>query len=179
MTATIPGLRSALAAMLCLPALLFGACGGLGAREESWVDAELAVPSERVLRQVASLALEKNGYPPGTEAKDAATTVSSGWKVQLQPFKGDGTRHKAHVQYEAKDARTWFVSVRVEKETNEELAKPLELARAKWEAAPDDRESASRILRYMQTVLDDRDFELGPKNVPSAVDDPTAVPSGG
>jgi len=170
--------RTASALLLALPLALCAACTGAGVREGQWVEADMTIASERVLRQVATLALEKNGFPPGTEARDAQFTVSSGWKVQLQPFKSDGTRAKAHVQYEETGARKWHISVRVEKETNEELAKPLDLASAKWEPAPDDTESASRIVRYMQTVFG-REFELGPKNVPSAVDDPTALPPGG
>lgn len=160
------GLRCALATA----ALWLAACAssGSGDREGDWAEADFNVASERVLRQVATLALEKNGFPPGTEEVGAKSTVSSGWRVELQPFKGDGTRSKAHVQYEEKGAAQWHVYVRVEKETNEELAKPLELARAKWESAPDDRDAAARIVRYMQTVFG-REFQMGPKNNPAAM----------
>ncbi len=141
-------------------------CRSTTSEEGEWAEAEVTIASERVLRQVATIALDKNGFPPGTENVGLNSTVSSGWRVELQPFKGDGTRSKAHIQYEEKSARTWHVSVRVEKETNEELAKPLELARAKWESGPDDRDSAARILAYMRTLLG-REFELGPKSVPT------------
>jgi hypothetical protein len=123
------------------------------AREGDWVEADVVVPSERILRQVAVQAMSRNGFPPGTEASKAQSMVSSGWKVDLQPFKGDGTRAKAFVEYEEKNEREWHVYVRVLKETNGELAKPLELAKAKWESGPDDTESASRILRLIQMVL--------------------------
>ncbi len=144
-----------------LAGLLLAACATSGSGE-GWIEADLEVPSERVLRQVAVLALEKNGFPPGTEDEGLQNTVSSGWLVSLQPFKGDGTRMKAHVHYDEKGPRTWLVGVRVERETNEELGKTLELAQAKWESGPDDQDTATRILNYMQTVLG-VEFKLGPK----------------
>ena len=156
------------AALAACALVVSAACSSTGDREGDWAEADFNVASERVLRQVATLALEKNGFPPGTEEVGAKSTVSSGWRVELQPFKGDGTRSKAHVQYEEKGAAQWHVWVRVEKETNEELAKPLELARAKWESAPDDRDAAARIVRYMQTVFG-REFQMGPKNNPAAM----------
>ncbi|MCY2960745.1 MAG: hypothetical protein NTY35_11315 [Planctomycetota bacterium] len=159
-------LRAALAPLLTLVLLVACSSSGASDREGDWVEADMTVASDRILRQIATLALQKNGFPPGTEDQAAQTTVSSSWKVQLQPFKSEGTRAKAHVMYEEKGPRTWHVAVRVEKETNEELAKPLELSRAKWESGPDDKEAASRILRTMQTVFG-REFELGPKISPT------------
>ncbi len=146
-------IRSARNGAVALVLAVFAACTTAGAIEGDWSEADITIASERVLRQAAQIALQKNGFSPGTATDEAHKTVSSGWKVELQPFKGDGMRRKAHVQYEEKAERTWLVSVRVEKETNEELAKPLDLASAKWESADDDTESASRILRYIQTVF--------------------------
>lgn len=143
--------------LLAVAAAFFTACAAPdasgSAREGEWVEADLVVPSERVLRQIAVQAMSRNGFPPGTEAHNAQSMVSSSWKVDLQPFKNKGTRAKAYVEYEERSAREWHVWVRVEKELNAELAKPLELAKAKWEAGPDDNESASRILRMIQMVL--------------------------
>ncbi len=148
-------------AFALLASLLLAACAS-SEPEGDWVEMRLEVPSARVLRQVAVLALEKNGFPPGTEEEGLQNTVSSGWLVSLQPFKGDGTRSKAHVHYAEEGSRTWLVGVRVERETNEELSKPLELARAQWDSGPDDQVTASRILRYMQTLFG-TEFKLGPK----------------
>ena len=146
-------IRSARNGAVALVLALFAACSTTGAIEGDWSEADITIASERVLRQAAQIALQKNGFSPGTATDEAHKTLSSGWKVELQPFKGDGMRRKAHVQYDEKAERTWLVSVRVEKETNEELAKPLDLASAKWESADDDTEAASRILRYIQTVF--------------------------
>lgn len=137
-------------------------CSSFGGATEEWVEADIKIASERVLRTVAMQAMKQNGFPPGTEDGNAVATVSSSWKVQLQPFKSQGTREKAHLQYEEKEAGVWHVYVRVEKDTNEELAKPLDLAQAQWESAGDDRESASRVLRTLQTMLG-IDFQLAPK----------------
>jgi len=146
-------IRTARSGALALVLSLFAACATSTDIEGDWSEADIPIASERVLRQAAQIALQKNGFAPGTATDEAHKTVSSGWKVELQPFKGDGMRRKAHVQYEEKSERTWTVSVRVEKQTNEELAKPLDLASAKWEDADDDTEAANRILRYLQTVF--------------------------
>lgn len=160
--ASIRALVLALCASLCV------ACAGTGSSEADWVEGEIAIPTERLLRQISALSLKRNGFPPGTEAAGEQTTVSSSWRVQLQPFKGEGTRTKAHVRYGERRPGVWNVSVRVEKETNEELAKPLELARAKWESAPDDRGAANRILRTMQTLLGG-EYEHGATTKPDDV----------
>jgi hypothetical protein len=152
--------------VVLVPVLVAGCASTEEEREGDWVEMEMTVASERVLRQVAALALERNGFPPGTEESGAQQTVSSGWNVVLQPFKGDGSRTKAHIEYEERSPRKWLVGVRVQRESNEELAKPLELARAQWETQPDDRATAARILGYMQTVFG-REFELGPKGAPT------------
>ncbi len=152
----------------CVPAVfLVAACAST--RSEDWVEGDVTIASERVLRQVATLAMEKNGFPPGAEAANAERTVSSSWKVQLQPFKGEGTRSRAHFEYDEKTAGVFHVSVRVEKETNEELAKPLELTHADWTSGPDDEEMASRILRYLQTLIG-KEFQLSPEQTPPVPD---------
>lgn len=170
--------RIAFVGALALLLALFTACASSGDSETEgdWSEADITIASERVLRQAVQIALQKNGFAPGTATDEAHKTVSSSWKVELQPFKGDGTRRKAHVQYEEKAPRTWTVSVRVEKQTNEELAKPLDLASAKWEDDDDDAEVASRILRYLKTAFGP-DTSL---NTPSPKEPlPPGVKSGG
>jgi hypothetical protein len=160
--------RLAAATLLALGAFAFAGCSSTQGYERTgeWVEADITIASDRVLRQVASIALERNGFPPGTGEAGDFSVVTSGWKVILQPFKSDGTRAKAHVAYTEKDAQTWTVAVRVEKQTNEELAKPLDLGLAKWEDAPDDNEAATRILEYMRTIVG-TEFKLGPKVAPT------------
>ncbi|MBL8861468.1 MAG: hypothetical protein JNK02_05595 [Planctomycetes bacterium] len=145
--AALVAVTLALALALCV------ACASAAERQGNWTQADVVIPSERVLRQALVIAMQKNGFPPGTEEVGAQETVSSGWKVELQPFKGDGRRRRAHAEYEELGPREWRIYVRVENETNEELAKPLELSRAKWERAPDDSEAASRIVRYLLNSL--------------------------
>ncbi len=160
----------ALAFLAAFALSLCAACSSTGSREDGeWVEADLAIPSERVLRQIVVLAMERNGFPPGTPDGNEASTIVSGWKIDLQPFKSRGTREKAYLEYEEKGAQKFHVYVRVEKDTNEELAKPLELEQAQWESADDDQEMASRILRYMQTMLG-KDFQLAPPVVAPVVD---------
>lgn len=140
---------------------LCAACSTTGSRDGEWAEADIDIPSERVLRQIAVLAMERNGFPPGTPDGNEAATIVSGWKIDLQPFKGRGMRQKAHLAYEERGAGKFHIFVRVEKDTNEELAKPLDLEQAQWESAPDDQEMASRIVRYMQTMLGN-EFQLAP-----------------
>jgi hypothetical protein len=151
--------------------LSISACSVLGANPESWIEGDVNIASERLLRQIATIAMEKNGLPPGTEEGNLQSTVSSGWKVQLQPFKGDGTRAKAHMQYEEKSTSVWHVYIRVQKDTNEELARPLDLTQAQWASGPDDDAWATRILKTMQAMLG-TEFHLSPEMAP-----PVAKPS--
>lgn len=154
--------RRVFAFVAALALCLGAACTSTASGEDGeWVEADLAIPSERVLRQISVLAMERNGFPPGTPDANEPTTIVSGWKIDLQPFKSRGTREKAYVAYEDLGSGKFHVYVRVAKDTNEELAKPLELEQAQWESAADDQEMASRILRYMQTMLGS-EFQLAP-----------------
>ena len=154
--------RASVPWILALVLALLSSCAGAGSRDGDWVEADVVIASERVLRQAAAIALEKNDFPPSTEQGGLQSTVASSWKVDLQPFKGEGLRRRAYVQYEERGPGTWRVSVRVEKQTNEELARPLELERAQWEDAPDDREAAGRILRYLLLVFGEKGSQLAP-----------------
>lgn len=153
--------RSAVLYLAALMLSLCAACSSTGSSDGEWVEADLDIPSERVLRQISVLAMERNGFPPGTPDGNEPTMIVSGWKIDLQPFKSRGTREKAYLGYEERSAGKFHIFVRVEKDTNEELAKPLDLEQAQWESAADDQEMASRIVRYMETMLG-KDFQLAP-----------------
>ncbi len=154
-------MRMPILALACA-ALLALCAAGCSSTKPKWVEADVEAASERVLWQVAMLAMEKNDFPPSAEQDRAGGVAVSGWRISLQPFKGKGYRDQCEVNFSSLGERKWHVKVRVRRETNEELARPLELPRAKWEPAADSEDSARLVLRYIRTLLGG-DFRVGPK----------------
>ena len=126
-----------------------------------WVEARVATRSETVMYDVVHMSLHKAGYPVGIGADKAARRIVTGWYVSEAPFKGEGYRQKATVQYAPVAEDRFDVRVRVERETNESL-RPLDPRYAKWEQAQDNVRDAERILQYVRSYLSDgSDFEAG------------------
>ncbi|MBI5435496.1 MAG: hypothetical protein HZA52_21860 [Planctomycetes bacterium] len=121
--------------------------------EPKWRDGEVAAASENVLWEVTVLALDKEGYPVGAGLDPAKGLAMSGWKSSLAPFKGKGWRARAHVKYERTAPGRYKLEVRVEKETNEDLVRPLDPTYADWQPAPDDPERAGVLLQRIRSYL--------------------------
>lgn len=151
-----------LLALVLLPLLALGACSAFQRKVEPvWRDVEVKTSSESVIFEVATMSLQKAGYPVGIGADAAAREVVSGWYVSEAPFKGDGYRQKATVRYEPSGPRAFKVSVRVQRETNESL-RPLDPRYAEWTEAPDNVGESDRILQYVRSFLSDgSEFEVG------------------
>jgi hypothetical protein len=145
---------------LALVALL-ASCGALGPSPE-WTPYEVPMVSSMRLWEVTRLAMEKNGFPVIHQGFDPKTrTAESGWDLQLHPFKGRGYRERLHVRYETADsAGKLLLSVRVEREVNQALAKPLDPSYAEWERSPDNTGRARVVLQYVQGLLGP-EFEVG------------------
>ena len=89
-------------------------------------------------------------------------SASTGWFVSLAPFKGQGYRERAHIRYERLAEGEFRVSARVERETNQALARPLDISYADWKAAEDNTARARILLQRIRTYLDDTSgFEVG------------------
>lgn len=132
---------------------LCAACKMGPKHEPAWATMEVAAPSENVLWAVASQELQRMGFPLGIGADPRQLTMSSAWKTQLAPFKGDGFRQRAEVRFEARESGRFEVLARVVKEINNDLVRPLDPSHAQWESAPDDFESATLLLQRIQARL--------------------------
>lgn len=147
-------------------ALSFGASACFGARNDPrWIDSRVEAPSDNVLWEVTVVALQKNGFPIGSGLDRSRLVAVSGWHTSLAPFKGEGYRERCHVEYTPVEGKSYTVRVRVERERNEDIVRPLDLSYAKWEPDPDDERRANMVLGYVQTMLGG-DFKLGSENLP-------------
>lgn len=123
--------------------------------DEAWVEGDVEAATDRILWQVTVIAYERNGFPIGSGMNPAEMKAVSGWRVSLAPFKGDGFREQAHVHWtrDAKDARRWHAKVRVARQRNENLSKPLDISYAEWEDDPDDADRARLLLNTIKALL--------------------------
>ena len=110
----------------------------------------------------AELALRKTSFPVGAGLDPARLTATSGWKISLAPFKGKGFREQAVVQFtrETQPGR-YKAEVRVKRERNEDLVRPMDLTYAQWEAEPDDVERARVVLHFIEALLSTGEEALG------------------
>lgn len=136
-------------------------CGSFGPSPE-WTPYEVTMVSDMRLWEVTRLAMEKSGFPVVHEGFEPKERIAiSGWDMDLHPFKGRGFRERLHVRYErSAKAGKLVLSVRVEHETNQNLARPLDPGYAEWERGPDNTERARVVLQYMQGFLG-TEFEVG------------------
>ena len=149
-----------LALLLALCPLL-SACSGFGAKPQ-WTPYEVPMVSTMRLWEITRLSMEKNGFPVIHEGFDPKENVAiSGWDTDLHPFKGKGFRERVHVRYKrSENAGKLIMGVRVEREENQNLSKPLDSSYAEWESAPDNTGRAKVVLQYIETLCGP-EFEVG------------------
>lgn len=139
------------AAFLVLAGLC-ASCGSTAPRPE-WVSTKVEAGNERLLLEVTELALRKTGFPVGAGLDPANLSATSGWKISLAPFKGKGYREQAIVKYTRVAPGKFGVDVRVRRERNEDLVRPMDLTYAEWEPDPDNAERARVVLHFVQSLL--------------------------
>lgn len=127
-----------------------------------WVPGEVSAQDDRLLLDVTALALQKSGFPIGTGVDPGTLTIRSGWQNSLAPFRGKGWRELCEVHYVKKAPRKYTVGVRVQKEKNDDILRPLDLSYAKWLPEPDDTDRARVVLQHIKSLLD-TDIEVGEK----------------
>lgn len=130
--------------------------------EPQWVDSEIYCPSEQVLWEFLLLSLDKTGFPKGIGTDPNRRTIDTGWRISLAPFKGKGWREKASVVVERIESGRYEVRVRVERETNEDLLRPLDPSFAQWEPTDDNVEHAQHVLTFLESFIgNDLDLDSG------------------
>ena len=148
--------------LAALPLCLALACSIAANTPDQWMTMKAKAPTEDVIWEVALLAALDADYPLGAGVDPATRSATSGWRNSLAPFKGDGYRQRAHMRLEPQADGSYVVSLRVEKQTNEDLVRPMDLQYAKWEDAPDDVEATQILMTQIRARLGDQ-LEVGEK----------------
>jgi hypothetical protein len=134
--------------------LVTGACSMTrGEPDPVWAESAIEVINREVLLNMTLIALQARQFPRGTDVDPNAMTVESGWKLQLAPFRGQGKRKKAVVQYERIEGDRWKVQVRVKVMSNMAVVNQLDASYAEWEWADDDEAEARVLLQYLRSSL--------------------------
>lgn len=155
-------IRSAAPRALAGLALALAACASFKAGPPQVISGEVSAASERILWQIVALTLSHESFPVGTGFDPVDNTAVSGWRMSLAPFKGKGWREQAYIHYETIGPGQYRLDIRVTRQLNQDMAKPLDAGYADWEDAPDDVERAQVLLQGIRSWL--------------AEDQPLAVP---
>jgi hypothetical protein len=139
---------------LLVPLLLL-ACACRSAPPAEWIEGEIPGPSDRVLAEVVRLAMEAQGFHVVVRGFDPVERVASSvWEPDLHPFSGEGFRERAKVRYEPVSPGLILLGVRVERQINKNIARPLELDHADWKEGWDNPVRARAILQYIRSTLE-------------------------
>jgi hypothetical protein len=161
--------------VLCLLACFFASCWSTQP-EPTWVQGKVGAASDRVLREVTALALLKSGFPGGSGIEPGKLTAVSGWHISLAPFRGKGYREQCEVKYTPVGTMEYQVDVRVRREKNDDIVKPLDITYADWTVEPDNPEHAQIVLQYIKSMLGSP-FELSGKKKPQPAAEPKKQPT--
>ncbi len=150
--------RPAAALLVALCVFAFGllplACKGPGKPPPaSWQSSQVEASSENVLWLMTRNAFDRLGYPVGGGLDPVALTAVSGWRVSLAPFRGQGQRHRAEIRYVPTEPGRWDVEVRVQRQVNMDIVRPLDAGYAEWEWRPDDDTEARILLQHLRSAL--------------------------
>jgi hypothetical protein len=118
-----------------------------------WRSLEVEAPSDRMVWQLMLLSLQNQGFPLAAGTDPGARQVESGWKTDLQPFRGDGNRKKAVLKLAPIEKGRWKLEARVQVEKNQNLVTPLDATRAEWEPSADDAMMALVLLQHVRARL--------------------------
>jgi len=155
-----------LAVLLALLAFPSVGCSSTPKEPEArWRTIEVEAPSDRMVWQLSLLALQNTGYPLASGTDSGARQVESGWKTDMQPFRGDGVRRRATIRLSPLEPGRWKLEARVKSEHNDNLVSPLDPTRAEWKPAPDDEQAAQILLMHVRARLKPA-FELAPPPAP-------------
>ena len=125
----------------------------LDEKEQRWKTIEVEAPSDRMLWQLLLLSVQGQGYPLAAGSDLGSRKIESGWKIDMQPFRGDGTRRRAIVNLTPLEPGRWKLEARVHVEKNQNLVSPLDPVRAEWKGTADDEIGAQVILQQVRARL--------------------------
>ena len=108
------------------------------------------------------MAVQKSGFPIGSGIDPGHLTLVSGWHTSLAPFRGAGFREQCEVKYDRIVPRRYQASIRVRREKNDDILRPLDITYAQWKQEPDDYDRARTVMQHIRSLLD-TDVEVGSK----------------
>ena len=145
--------RGVAAAAAFLPLALAGCKAlGFGGEEERWESARVEGIGADDLWTLVGTSVARDGFRR-LEVDREKGTGTSAWLVSLYPYSGGGWRERAHVRLEPAGERAWKIGVRIEREKNETVRRPLVEAEAEWEPDADDAERARIVARRIGAAL--------------------------
>lgn len=166
--ATMPDRRRLSSLLLALCGCLFASCSSTPKFDPIWVHNDVNAPSDRILQDTASEALRHLSFAAASGWDPAKREQISAWHLDLVPFGrvgSGGWRKRAVVRYEPIGPGRYRVSVRVEAERNNDIARPHDPAFADWEEAPDDEILArDALLRIRGLLMNDLEEINEPPN---------------
>jgi hypothetical protein len=118
-----------------------------------WLEREVGAGSAQLLIDVTALSLQKCGFPVGAGIDPGHLVALSGWHISLMPFRGKGFREQCEVRYERVGPARYKASIRVRREKNDDILRPLDLTYAKWVPQPDDPVRAQVVMQYILSML--------------------------
>jgi len=152
--ATRVATRALLALLAAVPALFAASCSSVPREPDpDWQRTTIEAPSDRVLWKIGLQALRKMRFPIGSGLDPSSMSVTSGWRMDLQPFSGAGTRMMAELRMSPVARGQWRVEARVKKQVNKALTNPLDPKYAEWEWEPDDAGMSVVLLQHMRSSL--------------------------
>lgn len=142
--------------ILCLLAgLLLPACSAAPPEDESgqWTERVLeASPPRRDLLDACEWAMVNASFPPG-ERDEARGTVTSGWDLQLQPFRNKGRRWQGILKVERNEEGEMVLKSRVIMERNTAFDDTLDSGAADWDRMADDMVRSRILLQHVLVQL--------------------------
>ncbi|MEW6072897.1 MAG: hypothetical protein AB1726_09955 [Planctomycetota bacterium] len=145
--------------LLPILVLLAGAACASRNREPDalWQTVEVAgVPSDGYLWKMALLSCQKLGFPLAAGLDPSSMEITTGWRTDLQPFRGEGTRTQVHLRMTALGRGHWRIAGRVKKQVNEDILRPLDPRYADWKWREDDAGVARILVHHIRAYLDSR-----------------------
>ena len=137
---------------LCAVLALLASC--LTTRPEpKWVETTVDSPNQTVLRQVTTLSLQRVGFPISSGFEAGKLSGITGWDIELAPFKGEGYRERCYVECKPKTGKTYAMRVRVEREINDDIVRPLDISYADWKPDPDNDTRARLVVAQIKARL--------------------------
>lgn len=142
--------------LLTVVAIVWALAGCLSSNEEPeprFVSDVVAASSDEFLWEVVELAVAKMDFPRRLNEEPQHLVLETGWKTDLMPFRGEGSRRAAVVKLASLEQGRWRIEVRVKHQVNEALKRPLESSEAAWEWALDDVGTAQILLQHVRAYL--------------------------